>query len=102
MDLSMPGLNGSELVRRMKTMAPAAKLIVYSMHSDMEYVRDALKAGAEAYVSKGSPSREVLRAVRAVLSGQKHLSADLMHSVIDAYVEGAGDGDAPDHPRWNG
>ena len=71
MDLSMPELNGADATRAILEQDPARRVIVLSMYADHEYVRRALKAGAQGYVVKRSAAKDVVDAVRAVHAGQR-------------------------------
>ncbi len=50
MDISMPGLNGLEAVRRLAKLKPRPRVLMLSMHDEKEYVRQALQAGASGYL----------------------------------------------------
>jgi DNA-binding NarL/FixJ family response regulator len=76
-DVAMPDVNGIELARRMHDASPATRIVMLSMHADVEYVHRSLLAGAQAYVLKGSPGRMLIEAVRAVLAGRRYLSEQL-------------------------
>lgn len=84
LDLSMPRLRGLEALRQIRTASPHTKVLVLSMHNDEPYVIEALRAGAMAYVLKGSESTEIARAVADVLAGRRYLSAPLSERAIAA------------------
>ncbi len=73
-DIALPGLNGLEVVRRLKAEECRAEFVVLSMYHDHAYVQTAIEAGAAGYVLKGSGVKDVLRAVRAVAAGDTFLS----------------------------
>ncbi len=75
LDLSMPRLHGLEALRLVRTASPHTKVLVLSMHNDEPYVIEALRAGAMAYILKGSESTEIARAVSEVVAGRRYLSA---------------------------
>ncbi|HND09583.1 MAG TPA: response regulator transcription factor, partial [Pseudomonadota bacterium] len=54
LDLSMPSGNGLDAIARIRQLAPRCRVLVLSMHSAPEYVRPALRAGAQGYLVKGS------------------------------------------------
>ena len=68
-DLTMPGLSGFELVRRVRQDHPGLRVVVLSMHAEQPYVMRAIKAGANAYVTKDQASNELLTAVASVMHG---------------------------------
>jgi DNA-binding NarL/FixJ family response regulator len=86
LDLNMPRLHGLEVLRQVKTTSPQTKIIVLSMHNDEAYVIDALRAGAMAYILKGSESQEIAQALTEVLAGRRFLSAPLSEWAINALV----------------
>lgn len=86
LDLNMPRLHGIEVLRQARTSSPNTRVIVLSMHSDEPYVIEALRAGAMAYVLKGSESLEIINALREVMAGRRFLSATLSEWAINALV----------------
>jgi len=70
MDLNMPGVGGIEATRRVLDTSPHISVLVISMHEDDESIFAALQAGARGYLLKGAPKAEILRAIRAVVSGE--------------------------------
>lgn len=86
LDLNMPRLHGSEVLRQVRTLSPQTRVIVLSMHNDEAYVIDALRHGAMAYILKGSESLEIAHALTEVLAGRRFLSAPLSEWAINALV----------------
>jgi len=84
LDLSMPRLHGLEALRQVRASSPHTKVLVLSMHNDEPYVIEALRAGAMAYILKGSESTEIARAVAEVVAGRRYLSAPLSERAIAA------------------
>ena len=84
LDLSMPRLHGLEALRQIRTASPNTRVLVLSMHNDEPYVIEALRAGAMAYILKGSESTEIARAVAEVAAGRRYLSAPLSERAIAA------------------
>jgi DNA-binding NarL/FixJ family response regulator len=77
LDISMPGLNGLEVLRRARRAWPELCAVFLSMHSSPMYVAQSLKAGAAGYLSKESAPEELVVAVETVLAGQVYVSRDL-------------------------
>ncbi len=69
-DLDMPGTGGIEATRQILNTSPHISILVISMHEDDDLVFAALQAGARGYLLKGAPKSEILRAIRAVVSGE--------------------------------
>ena len=74
LDMSMPGLSGIDLIKRLQVEKPALKLLVLSMHGEHQYAVRALKAGASGYLTKDSASDKLLGALRKVAAGGVHVS----------------------------
>lgn len=85
-DISMPGLNGLELTRRLALEQPEVRVLILSVHSGEEYVLRALDAGAAGYLVKDSGIAELALAVRAVAAGRTYLSPRVSRHVIEAYL----------------
>lgn len=86
LDLAMPRLHGLEVVRRLATDLPQARVIVLSMHSDRRFVVEALRAGAAAYVLKESGFAELAGVIEEVRAGRLYLSPAVAEQVIRDYV----------------
>ena len=71
----MPRLSGLEAARRIRERLPGIRFIFLTMHNDPELAAEAFRAGASAYVLKSSPAKELLLAIRTVLSGEQYLPA---------------------------
>jgi len=74
LDMSMPGLSGIDLVKRLKLEKPKLRLLVLSMHGEQQYAVRALKAGASGYLTKDSAAAQLLGALRKVAGGGVHVS----------------------------
>jgi DNA-binding NarL/FixJ family response regulator len=77
LDLSMPGLGGLSSLRRFKLRWPLLPILVFSMHDTVAFATQALRAGANGYVTKGSDPQLMVDAVREVLGGAMVLSPDV-------------------------
>jgi DNA-binding NarL/FixJ family response regulator len=83
MDLSMPVLDGVGATRRIVDEAPGTKVVVLTMHDVTEMTRDALRAGARAYLTKGTSFADVLDTLRRVEAGEEVLSPKLAASMLE-------------------
>lgn len=77
LDLTMPGLNGLDVVRQASRRDTQVRTVVLSMHSNDAYVAEALRCGALAYVLKQANARAVVEAIRAATAGRRYLSPPL-------------------------
>ncbi len=81
-DLSMPGMGGLDLIRRIRSDHPDVAILVLSMHGEEQYAMRSFKAGANGYVTKDSASTELVTAVRKVASGGTYVSSNLAERVV--------------------
>lgn len=72
-DVSMPAMSGLEVTVALKDALPATRIVMLTRHGEYHYVQELLRAGANGYVLKQSPSEELLHAIRAVASGKSFL-----------------------------
>ena len=74
MDISMPDLNGIGATLQIKKLCPDIRIIIFSMHTNREYVIDLFMAGISAYVLKDDPLSELILALKAVCGGGTYFS----------------------------
>ena len=74
LDLSMPNMNGIECIKEIKSRYPEAKVIALTMHEDENYIKQAMQAGACAYVHKSAADTDLFKAIEAVQAGGIYLS----------------------------
>jgi two-component system, NarL family, nitrate/nitrite response regulator NarL len=84
MDVGMNGMNGITLAGVFHERFPGIRVLMLSMHDNVEYVTQAVRAGASGYVLKDSPATEIIRAISAVLGGHTFFSAGLGVRMIEA------------------
>lgn len=77
LDLSMPGRNGLEVLKELKTQRPALPVLVLSMHAEEQYAVRAFRAGAAGYLTKAHASVELVKAAEHILAGGRYVSATL-------------------------
>ena len=82
-DLSMPSLNGIEVVRRLREALPATRVLVLTMHQEDEYVLQAVRAGASGYLVKDSAASELLAALRSLHAGRGHFGAQAARALAE-------------------
>ncbi|QDF96705.1 DNA-binding response regulator [Azoarcus sp. DD4] len=95
LDLALPDIGGLELLARIRQRDPQARLLAFSMHRDVLWAVQAIRAGALGYVTKSSPPEVLQHAVREVAGGRSFVSPDLAAEVRAALRE-------PDPPATNG
>lgn len=82
-DLSMPGLGGIEVVRRLHEALPATRVLVLTMHQEDEYVLQAVRAGASGYLVKDSAAAELLAAVRSLQAGRGYFGPQASRALAE-------------------
>jgi DNA-binding NarL/FixJ family response regulator len=83
LDMSMPGLTGINLIKRLKLERPRLRILVLSMHGEHQYAARAIKAGASGYLTKDSASAELVGAIRKVAGGGVHLTDAAAASLVE-------------------
>ena len=77
MDIGLKDKNGLELTRLLGKQYPSLKILILSMYDNYEYVSESVRAGASGYVLKNAPSREIIAAIEAIISGGTFYSAEI-------------------------
>jgi DNA-binding NarL/FixJ family response regulator len=88
LDIAMPKLTGLEALIILREVSPQTRVIMLSSHHNEAYVHQAFDEGAFGYIVKGSPSTEVITAIRKAAKAEYCLSPDVQAQVITAYKSG--------------
>ncbi|MGH9867428.1 MAG: response regulator [Candidatus Polarisedimenticolia bacterium] len=94
-DITMPGLNGLDVVRQASQESARTRVVILSMYTDSRYVREALKAGAAGYLVKGATVPELPLAIESVMRGETYLTPKVSRTVVQEMLTG-GDATSPD------
>lgn len=94
LDMSMPGRDGVDLIRQIRSEHPKLPILVLTMHGEQQYAVRAIKAGAAGYLTKDSAAEELVEAVRKVAGGGRYLSQSLAENIA---FERHGDADGLPH-----
>ncbi|MCY1021552.1 response regulator [Pyxidicoccus sp. MSG2] len=86
LDISLPGLNGIEVARRVPKVSPSTRVLVLSMHTAAEYVAQALRAGVAGYLIKDAAVAELKVALEAVRQGRTYLSPAVSQRVVEGFL----------------
>ncbi len=92
MDIMLSGVNGLETVTQIKRRQPQVKIVMLTAFKTEDYVREALRVGADGYVLKDASLDELFTALRCVALGKKYLSPDVSSHVVHSFL----------HPQANG
>ena len=95
MDIGLPGVSGIEATRQIKQQSPDIKVLMLSGHGE-EYLRDAIVAGADGYITKTASGRKLRESIQEVYSGASAIDPTLMRAVLRGYAGDVSTGeDAP-------
>lgn len=86
MDIGMPKLNGIEATRLIAIEFPEVKILVLSMHTEKEYIKDILDAGASGYLLKMCTYTQLIEGIKSVAEGRKYLSEQVTEIVLKDYL----------------
>ena len=98
MDVGMPGMDGMEATRRIKTENPAVSVLVVTAHPSPDYMLDAVRAGAAGYLLKTASRDEIFDAIRSVLRNELPLDRQLTAHLIQRLAREAAPQGAPAEP----
>ncbi|HUU41186.1 MAG TPA: response regulator transcription factor [Desulfatiglandales bacterium] len=86
-DLSLPDQSGIQLTREIRTLLPETRVMIVSMHSKIEYIAEAFKAGATGYVIKDTATERLLVGIEYVLKGEYFLDSSVSCQVVKKLME---------------
>ena len=95
-DLSMPGRSGMELIKLVKAEKPRVRILVLSMHEELQYAVRAIKSGASGYLTKESAPGQLVQAIRKIAAGGAFVSAEVAEQLALGAMPGAVE-QAPHH-----
>ena len=87
LDITLPDLNGLEVVERIKKLGLGTRVLMLSMHSGPEYVARAIQSGAAGYLVKDSAVDELAAALGSILAGRQYLSEALDQQIIRGFIQ---------------
>lgn len=90
LDLSLPGLNGLDVIREVAQRAPRVGILVLAARNDEGIVLQALKSGATGYVARDCTPEILFEAIRAVAAGSRYLFPTISNEAIDDYISQTG------------
>jgi DNA-binding NarL/FixJ family response regulator len=83
LDISMPGKNGLEVLREIKSRKPKLPVLVLSVYPEDQYALRVLKAGAAGYLTKESAPDELINALKKVANGAKYISSAVLEEIAN-------------------
>jgi DNA-binding NarL/FixJ family response regulator len=85
MDINLPGMNGVECVRKLKTLLPQTQVMMLTVYEDTENIFNALAAGANGYLLKRTPTKELIEAIREVQRGGSPMTTHIARMVVQSF-----------------
>jgi DNA-binding NarL/FixJ family response regulator len=89
MDINLPGMNGVECVRKLKAILPQMQVMMLTVYEDTENIFNALAAGANGYMLKRTPTKELLDAIREVHRGGSPMTTHIARMVVQSFQKPA-------------
>ena len=89
LDLSMPGRSGMELIKLVHSEKPRLRILVLSMHQELQYAVRAIKSGASGYLTKDSAPDQLEQALRKVAAGGAFISAEVAQQLALGAMPGS-------------
>ena len=87
MDLSLPDKSGIEVTRNIRTLLPETRIAIVSMHSKIEYITEAFRAGATGYVVKESATERLVECLEKICQGEYFIDSSLSHKVVESLIK---------------
>ncbi|HOB32733.1 MAG TPA: response regulator transcription factor, partial [Verrucomicrobiota bacterium] len=84
-DISLPDKNGIELIKDIRAMDPASRILVVSMHDESLYAERILRAGARGYIMKQEGGKKLMEAIRHVLAGNIYVSEKMSGKILEIF-----------------
>ncbi|MFC5499377.1 response regulator [Caenimonas terrae] len=95
LDLSMPGRSGMELIKLVRAEKNAPRILVLSMHQELQYAVRAIKSGASGYLTKESAPSQLVQAIRKIAGGGAFISAEVAEQLALGAMPGGDRAGAP-------
>jgi DNA-binding NarL/FixJ family response regulator len=99
LDISLPGPDGMELLKTIRTLDPDLPILVLSMHAESVYAERALRAGANGYIMKQEATDNVLEALRRILRREVYVSERIANTMLQQLVAGSRKPEGPPEAR---
>lgn len=93
LDINMPEMNGIEVLKKMKAENSQIKVLILTVHNEMDYLMKAVDIGVDGYILKDSESAELKKAIRAVMDGENYIQPSLIPALNSQLVSRDSDKD---------
>ncbi|MDI6869853.1 MAG: response regulator transcription factor [Bacillota bacterium] len=85
LDVSMPGMSGLEVARKLREELPEVKIVILTVHDDQACLLDAVRAGGQAYLLKDSEPAHLVEAIRTVHAGGTYFPQEFVSHLVEGY-----------------
>ncbi len=82
LDITMPGLNGIEVTRQLRTLVPQSRILILTLHEGVSMLREAIGAGASGYIPKRAVDVELLNAIHCVARGEMYVHPSMTQALL--------------------
>lgn len=87
LDLSMPVMSGLDCLKEIKKRNLPVKILVLTMYSEQQYIKEVMTQGADGYICKDTIDTELFRALHTVMNGSRYLSEQDAHTLLNSLIE---------------
>ena len=87
LDISLPGMSGIDVCKRLTAMHPQTKVLALSMHNDASFISEILKNGAMGYILKNTGKTELVLAIQSVFAGKSYFSKEVAETIMRGMVQ---------------
>ncbi len=101
LDIAMPEVGGLETISALRQLIPEVKIIILSMYGKDSFAREALRAGAHAYILKGDPGETLVAAIHAVIQGQYYFSEQIQATLVDFFRQPESESGLPEEQKYH-
>jgi two-component system, NarL family, response regulator NreC len=86
LDIGMPGLDGIEVTRRLRTVSPQSQVLILTAYEDESILREAINAGASGYVTKRAVEEDLISAIKAVSRGDMYIHPGITRLLVQSFT----------------
>lgn len=87
LDLSMPVMGGLDCLKEIKKRKLPIKVLVLTMYSEQQYIKEVMTQGADGYICKDTIDTELFRAIHTVMTGRRYLSEQDAHTLLNSLID---------------
>jgi DNA-binding NarL/FixJ family response regulator len=91
LDLALPDQSGLEVCRQIRSRRLNVRVMIFSMHSQIDHIVKAFQAGTDGYIIKDSPPDKLVAGIQSVLDGKYYMDSTVSHKVVERIMQSDGD-----------